>query len=224
MEEQNKIDSLADTLFELMENISSVEESLEKFKGEVKGEIDGLKSSIDSLKSGESAKKQTPQSKKVDSELAKRFKRLESNINSVISSGALEVLSKKIDKKALIKKEIRRYQFMIMFVLVLIAGGSAAFFYLKLSTTMENLIAFGAVMAVFLIALLVINNNLKLAISEEKRTPKRGKTATDEIAVESHTLDVPDIDEIQADLEQSHTRPTQHKQNGEIAIRNTFED
>ena len=224
MEEQNKIDSLADTLFELMENISSVEDSLEKFKGEVKSEVEGLKSSLDSLKSGESSKK-SAQSKKVDSELAKRFKRLESNINSVISSGALEVLSKKIDKKALIKKEIRRYQFMIIFVLLLIAGGSGAFFYLKLSTTLENLIAFGAVMAVFLIALLVINNNLKLAISEEKRTPKRGKIATDDIAVESHTLDVPDIDELQtADFEQPRPHTTQHKQNGEIAIRNTFED
>lgn len=221
MEDKGRLDSLQETLFELMENISQVEESLEATKKEVAEMKTAIDSKLDS-KLGATKADSKSQSKKVDSDLAKRFKKLESNINSVISSGALEVLSKKIDKKALIKKEIRRYQFMIMFILLLVAGGSGAFFYYNLATTQENLITFGAIIAVFLIALIVINSNLKLAISEEKRTPVRDKSSPDEIEIESHTLDMPDIDDLRSsNSEQPRTRSMQHR---DISIRNTFED
>lgn len=217
MEDKGRLDSLQETLFELMENISQVEESLEATKKEVAEMKTAIDSKLDS-KLGATKADSKSQSKKVDSDL----KKLESNINSVISSGALEVLSKKIDAKMIIKKEIRRYQFIIMFILLLVAGGSGAFFYFNLSTTQENLIAFGAIIAVFLIALIVINSNLKHAISMEKRTPARGKSSPDEIEIESHTLDMPDIDDLYtSNLEQPRTRSMQHR---DISIRNTFED
>lgn len=56
----------------------------------------------------------------------------------------------------------------------------------------------------------------------EKRTPARGKSSPDEIEIESHTLDMPDIDDLYtSNLEQPRTRSMQHR---DISIRNTFED
>lgn len=221
MDEQSKLDSLSDTLFELMENISSVEESLEQFKAEMKSEVESLKTALDESKADLKAKAdlaKTAQSKRVDSELAKRFKKLEANVNTIIESGVLDTLSKKISAKMLIKKEIRRYQLMIMLVLLLVGGGMAGFFYFNLATTQENLIALGAGLLPFIIALLVINRNLKLSLMEEKRT--RHNVQSD-IAMESHTIDMPDMAEDSDSMVTLHHQPpAQHR---EKEIRNTFE-
>lgn len=224
MEEKNKLDSLADTLFELMENISGVEESLEKFKAEIKGEVDELKLSINSLKQGESNNpQQNVQSKKVESELAKRFKKLESNVNNIVGSGVLEALSKKIDVKMLIKREIRRYQSMIIFIVLLAFVGSAGFLYLNLTKSQENLMVFGGLMAVLIIALVVVNLNLKRALLGGKNT-KEQSSARDEIAIESHTLDMPEtlIDD-ESSIE-SNTTKTPTAQHREKEIRNTLDE
>lgn len=222
MDEQSKIDSLSDTLFELMENISSVEESLEQFKAEMKGEVESLKTALDESKADLKAKAdlaKSAQSKRADSELAKRFKRLEANVNTIIESGVLDTLSKKISAKMLIKKEIRRYQLMIMLILLLVGGGMAGFFYFNLATTQENLIALGAGLLPFIIALLVINRNLKLSLMEEKRT--RHNVQSD-IAMESHTIDMPDMAEDSNSMVTLHNQPTaQHR---EKEIRNTFDE
>lgn len=223
MDTQNTLDTLADTLFELMENISEVEESLEATKKEVETIKATIDEKISTLKTQGSTKTNT-QSKKVDSDLAKRFKKLEANVNLIAKSGALEVLSKKIDKKMIIKQEIRRYQFIMIFILLLVAGGGVTFFYFNLATSYENLIAFGVIILAFLIALFVINNNLKLAITEEKHT-RAGISNADEIAFESQTLDMPDMDNLHTD-NFSHTpkasaQPAQHR---EREIRNTFDD
>ena len=224
MEEKNKIDSLADTLFELMENISSVEESLEKFKAEIKGEVDGLKSSFDSLKGGESNNnpKQSAQGKRMQSELAKRFQMLETNVNNIVGSGVLETLSKKIDAKMLIKREIRRYQFMIMFIVLLALGAGAGFLYFNLATTRGNMIVFGAVIFVFVIALIVVNLNLKRALSADKST-KGQSSARDEIAIESHTLDMPEI-LIEDESTQPNAPQKPTAQHREREIRNTLDE
>lgn len=220
MEEKNKLDSLADILFELMENISGVEESLEKFKTEIKGEVDELKLSINSLKQGES---NNVQSKKVESELAKRFKKLESNVNNIVGSGVLEALSKKIDVKMLIKREIRRYQSMIIFIVLLAFVGSAGFLYLNLTKSQENLMVFGGLMAVLIIALVVVNLNLKRALLGGKST-KEQSSARDEIAIESHTLDIPETlidDELSIESNTTKTPTAQHR---EKEIRNTLDE
>ena len=220
MDEQNRLDSLSDTLFELMENISSVEESLEQFKAEIKAEVESLKTALDESKANLKAKADSAknaQSKRADSELAKRFKRLEANVNTIIESGVLDTLSKKISAKMLIKKEIRRYQFMIMFVLLLVGGGIAGFFYFNLATTQENLIALGAGLLPFIIALLVINRNLKLSLMEEKRT--RHNVQSD-IAIESHTIDMPEIESDDSMVTLHHQAPAQHR---EKEIRNTLD-
>ncbi len=223
MEEQDRLDSLSDTLFELMENISNVEESLENFKSEMKAEVESLKSALNQSKADSKADlAKKAQSKKADSELAKRFKKLEANVNTIIDSGVLESLSKKISAKMLIKKEIRRYQFMIMLILVLVIAGIAGFFYFNLSTTMENLIALGAGLVPFIIALLIINRNLKISIMEEKRTRHNVQS---EISIESHTLDMPEVLLNESDAEDlvklHHQPPAQHR---EKEIRSTFDE
>lgn len=221
MDEQSKLDSLSETLFELMENISSVEESLEQFKAEIKSEVESLKSALDKSKADLKTKADSPKSapnKRADSELAKRFKKLEANVNTIIESGALDTLSKKISAKMLIKKEIRRYQFMIMFVLLLVGVGIAGFFYFNLATTNENLIALGAGLVPFIIAIFVINRNLRLSLTEERHTVRNVQS---DISIESHTIDMPDMaDDLDNMVTLHNQSPAQHR---EREIRNTFD-
>lgn len=218
IESQNRLDSLQDTLFELMENISSVEESLEQFKTEIKSEAESLKTTLDDLKADFKSKAplaKSTQNKKASSDLTRRFKKLEANINTIIDSGVLDAISKKLNAKMLIKKEIRRYQFMIMFVLSLVGIGIVGFFYFNLATTQENLIALICALVPFIIALFIINKNLALSLNEERRI----RNTQSEISIESHTIDMPKIADDADNVATVHPI-AQHR---EKEIRNTFD-
>lgn len=166
MEEQSKIDNLADTMFEIMEDISKVEETIEQ---RIKI-VEALESTINTLK-----ETQDSHIKKLESfdDIIGRFSKLEQNINLIASSEVLKLLNEKIDKKVLLKNEIAKYQKMILFILAFLALGSIAFFMLGLAHNSYALMAFLAIVACFIIALLIINGNLKRAISEDKITPKK---------------------------------------------------
>lgn len=168
---EQKLENLADTMFEAMEDISRVEEKLDKGMAE----FEALKSAVEGIKEA-----QETQSKKVETALAdlERLKKLGQNIDSIANSDIINQLRQNIDKKILLKNEVAKYQKMILFILLIVLLGSVAFFWLGfmghnfISTTNATII-FGGVVAFFIIALLVINSNLKAVISEEKITPKK---------------------------------------------------
>lgn len=201
MESQDKLDNLADTMFEIMEDISRVEETIEQ---RIKA-FESLESSLKTLQDT-----QDSHSKKLESldNLLERFNKLEQNINSIANSDVLKLLNQKIDKKILLKNEIAKYQKMILLILLLLAFGSIAFFTLGFTTSMNAIIVFIAVALCFIIALLVINSNLKIVISQEKSTPK--KVATKQQAKTTSNAE--------------STPKKSDTSNNEMEIKSTFDD
>lgn len=173
METQNKFDNLADTMFEIMEDISQVEETIEQGRKN----FEALEEAVKSLESSTNAMKEMQDSnvKKIESldNILERLNKMEQSVNSLANSDILKLLNQKIDKKVLLKNEIAKYQKMILGILALLALGGIAFFMLGLQSSMNATIIFVAIIASLIIALLVINGNLKQVITEEKITPKK---------------------------------------------------
>lgn len=176
METQNKFDNLADTMFEIMEDISQVEETIEQGRKN----FEALEEAVKSLESSTNAMKEMQDSniKKMESldNILERLNKIEQSVNSLADSDILKLLNQKIDKKVLLKNEIAKYQKMILGILGILAFlalGSIAFLMLGLALSMNATIAFIVIIASLIIALLVINGNLKQVIAEEKITPKK---------------------------------------------------
>lgn len=176
METQNKFDNLADTMFEIMEDISQVEETIEQGRKN----FEALEEAVKSLESSTNAMKEMQDSniKKMESldNILERLNKIEQSVNSLADSDILKLLNQKIDKKVLLKNEIAKYQKMILGILAFLLLGSIAFFMLfmlGLASSMNATIAFIVIIASLIIALLVINGNLKQVIAEEKITPKK---------------------------------------------------
>lgn len=206
METQNKFDNLADTMFEIMEDISQVEETIEQGRKN----FEALEEAVKSLESSTNAMKEMQDSnvKKIESldNILERLNKMEQNVNSLANSDILKLLNQKIDKKVLLKNEIAKYQKMILGILALLALGGIAFFMLGLQSSMNATIIFVAIIASLIIALLVINGNLKQVITEEKITPKK--------QTQMPTL---------KPKEQSQNK-NQNKINDDIEIKSTFDD
>lgn len=173
METQNKFDNLADTMFEIMEDISQVEETIEQGRKN----FEALEEAVKSLESSTNTMKEMQDSniKKMESldSILERLNKMEQSVSSLANSDILKLLNQKIDKKVLLKNEIAKYQKMILGILAFLALGSIAFFMLGLASSMNATIAFIAIIALLIIALIVINGNLKQVIAEEKITPKK---------------------------------------------------
>ncbi|MGX3010699.1 hypothetical protein ACWIUD_03925 [Helicobacter sp. 23-1044] len=172
---ENKLENLADTMFELMEDISKLEETIEKGKKDfesVKEMVDSLKQAQDSANSaGDSAPNMS-----LD-EILERVNKIEKSITTIAKSENIAHLSQNIDKRVLLKSEISKYQTMILVILLIMTLGSVAFFMMELASSLNATIAFLAMVAFFVIALIIINANLKTSIAEEKITPKKADSA-----------------------------------------------
>lgn len=211
---EQKLANLADTMFEAMEDISRVEEKMDKGIAE----FEAIKSAFEGIKQTQEA-----QNKKIEALEAniERLKKLEKNIASIASNDILRQLNQGIDKKILLKNEIASYQKMILFILLVVLLGSVAFFWFgfmgnNFISTTDATIVFGGVVLFFIIALLVINGNLKATISEEKITPKR---ATQSNARDSVKDSAPARDSAKTQTKKPKEKPSTDS----TEIKSTFE-
>lgn len=215
---EQKLANLADTMFEAMEDISRVEEKMDKGIAE----FEAIKSAFEDIKQA-----QETQNKKIEALEAniERLKKLEKNIASIASNDILRQLNQGIDKKILLKNEIAKYQKMILFILLVVLLGSVAFFWFgfmgnNFISTTDATIVFGGVVAFFIIALLVINGNLKASISEEKITPKKvSQSNVRDSARDSAKKSDKKVDSANAQTKKSTEKPSTDS----TEIKSTFE-
>lgn len=229
---EQKLANLADTMFEAMEDISRVEEKMDKGIAE----FEAIKSAVEAIKQAQEA--QEKKNEAIEASL-ERLKKLEKNLNSIAGNDILKQLNQGIDKKILLKQEIAKYQKMILFILLVVLLGSVAFFWFgfmgnNFISTTDATVVFGGTVAFFIIALLVINSNLKAVISEEKITPKNApqSTARDSVKKIDKKVDSTKLDSakalvkkpeksIEKPAEKSIEKPTEKPKIDSIEIKST---
>ncbi|RDU63985.1 hypothetical protein [Helicobacter sp. MIT 14-3879] len=200
--EHSKIDDLSDTMFKLIEDISDVEDKIEETKKDIKALVESFESNLSTIK-----ETQTSQAEVIEklnnndiTNIINKVVKLETNINSIVDSGLLNEVSSKINNKIMLKKEISKWQ-MIMIGILIFLGLESLFFFIFVfnSATQGNaLIALFIAVLPFIIAMYFINNNLKKLISEEKIIPKynRNNARRTNISQPTSITGIKDNDEV----------------------------
>ncbi len=156
------IEDLTEIIFKLAEDISYTEETIEEIKKEQLRQAEILKT----IKTTDS------NNKNIEIEtLIGKITALESKFQDINNTNELENISENLNQKSLLKKEITRYQSIIIGCLVFLVIIIMYFFGFVFDTQIA-----GAAIVVFLIAVLpftlaiyFFNNNIKNLISQEKR-------------------------------------------------------
>ncbi|MDE6886816.1 MAG: hypothetical protein K2P17_07255 [Helicobacteraceae bacterium] len=188
--EYSKLDDLSDTMFKLIEDIGEVEEAVEGNKKE----IEELKVLIDTTKEAQVSQNETFQKfissnniGELSDSLSKfqtRFTKLESNIQTIISSGILDELSNSLSQKDLLKKEIKKWQMIMLTILIFVTIVSVAFFAFVFKSQITSIAVgiFAIAILPFVVAIFIINENVKKLIVNEKMTlPKTSSRARSNI-------------------------------------------
>lgn len=182
MDNINKKEELAEMLFKLIEDIGHTEELIEEIKGETNSIKDKIKQDIELIqekleqqskaitnknlenKDGDSEIKVINQ--KIDT-LNNEIKNLKKLKNNFIEINELANLDYSIAQKVILKKEIKRWQAMVIGILSAFSILSIIFFIFIGNLSMESAVTYIGFSIPFCIAIYSINNNLKKLNSQK---------------------------------------------------------
>lgn len=206
--ETSKINDLSDTMFKIIEDVSQTEENIENILNEIntlKESISHNATSMQNLKQSqdEMLQKINNNNNNDMSKISAKVIKLEENINKLLGSGMLEELSKNIDNKVILKKQITKWQMFMVGILVFLAFDSVFFFIFIANATMHNtiLIAFFISVLPFIIAMAFVQNNVKNLIAQEKAIPNYRRITPRPTTSQRISSNIKDTDEVKNTFE-----------------------